>query len=176
MEMRNVTTLSSAIGTVIVSATDKGVNRVEILGPTKSKTQIESRVGEMSRETEAATAQSTQHLQAALVALSNYFDGGTHLESVPLDIAGTPFQMAVWNEIEKLGPGAVATYGEIAERIGNPKAMRAVGAAVGANPIPLFIGCHRVLGSQGRITGYSGGDGLPTKRLLLTHEAIGFKE
>jgi methylated-DNA-[protein]-cysteine S-methyltransferase len=68
------------------------------------------------------------------------------------------------------------TYGEIAHRIGRPKASRAVGAAVGANPIPLIVPCHRVMGTGGKITGYSGGDGIPTKRKLLKLEKIEFSE
>ena len=79
-------------------------------------------------------------------------------------------------EIAKLGFGQVATYADIANSIGNPKAVRAVGGAVGSNPVPLVVGCHRVLGSAKKITGYSGGDGIPTKKWLLAHEAIEYRD
>ena len=82
----------------------------------------------------------------------------------------------MWAEISKIEFGKTKTYGEIAEAIGRPKAVRAVGGAVGANPVPLVIGCHRVLGAAGKITGYSGGDGLPTKRWLLKLEGLSAKE
>jgi methylated-DNA-[protein]-cysteine S-methyltransferase len=111
-------------------------------------------------------------LERAKAQLAAYFAG----ESQTLDFAvnpdGTEFQRAVWAEIAKLGFGQTATYADIAKAIGRPKAVRAVGGAVGANPVPLVIGCHRVLGANGRITGYSGGEGLPTKRWLLAHEGI----
>lgn len=95
---------------------------------------------------------------------------------LPYELAGTPFQLAMWREIAKIPFGETRTYGELAAAAGNPKAVRAAGAAVGANPIPLLIGCHRVLGSTGKITGYSGGDGLPTKRKLLQIEKISYRE
>ncbi|WP_286329659.1 methylated-DNA--[protein]-cysteine S-methyltransferase [Agromyces marinus] len=66
------------------------------------------------------------------------------------------------------------TYGALASAVGRPGSARAIGGAVGANPLPLIIGCHRVLGSDGRVTGYSGGQGVPTKLWLLAHEEIGF--
>ncbi len=108
--------------------------------------------------------------------LERYFAGKSRALEVETALQGTEFQQRVWNEISKVGFGETISYQQIAEKIGNPKASRAVGAAVGANPVPLFIGCHRVLGSTGKITGYSGGDGLPTKRLLLKLEGIAVKE
>jgi methylated-DNA-[protein]-cysteine S-methyltransferase len=94
-----------------------------------------------------------------------------------MDIScGTEFQRTVWKEIQKIKFGQVKTYADIAKAIGKPLAARAVGGAVGSNPIPLAIGCHRVLGASGKITGYSGGKGLPTKRVLLDLEGIASKE
>ena len=104
--------------------------------------------------------------------LQAYFKGKTKDLDFPVELNGTEFQKSVWNEIAKVGFGEVTTYAEIAENIGNPKAVRAVGGAVGSNPVPLAVGCHRVLGASGRITGYSGGDGIPTKRWLLELEGI----
>jgi methylated-DNA-[protein]-cysteine S-methyltransferase len=104
--------------------------------------------------------------------LQAYFKGKSKDLNFPVTLGGTKFQQSVWREIEKIGFGKVTTYAEIAKSIGNPKAVRAVGGAVGSNPVPLVIGCHRVLGASGRITGYSGGDGIPTKRWLLALEGI----
>lgn len=108
--------------------------------------------------------------------LTSYFKGKSKDLNLATDLNGTDFQKAVWKEIEKIGFGEVTTYAEIAKNIGNPKAVRAVGGAVGSNPVPLIIGCHRVLGASGKITGYSGGDGLPTKRWLLALEGIETKD
>ena len=108
--------------------------------------------------------------------LTEYFTGKSHVLNFEVDVQGTEFQRAVWAEISKIDFGKTKTYGQIAEAIGRPKAVRAVGGAVGANPVPLVIGCHRVLGAAGRITGYSGGDGLPTKRWLLKLEGLSAKE
>jgi methylated-DNA-[protein]-cysteine S-methyltransferase len=115
-------------------------------------------------------------LDAAEKQLKNYFAGKGHDLDFDVELRGTEFQRAVWAEISKIGFGETKTYGEIAEAIGRPKAVRAVGGAVGANPVPLVVGCHRVLGSSGKITGYSGGDGLPTKRWLLALEGLKAKE
>jgi methylated-DNA-[protein]-cysteine S-methyltransferase len=108
--------------------------------------------------------------------LAKYLAGKSKVLNFAVEVHGTVFQRAVWAEISNIGFGETKTYGEIAEAIGRPKAVRAVGGAVGANPVPLVIGCHRVLGASGKITGYSGGDGLPTKRVLLALEGIKAKE
>ncbi|MFM5905323.1 MAG: methylated-DNA--[protein]-cysteine S-methyltransferase [Micrococcales bacterium] len=115
---------------------------------------------------------SSDVLEQAKAQLQQYFEGKIQDFNLPLDPHGTDFQKAVWNEISKVGFGEIITYQQIAAKIGKPLASRAVGGAVGSNPIALLIGCHRVLGASGRITGYSGGDGIPTKRWLLAHEQI----
>lgn len=105
--------------------------------------------------------------------LDGYFAGTLKKFNLPIDLSnGTAFQKDVWKQIAKIGFGKSMSYGEIAQAIGKPNASRAVGGAVGANPIPLIVGCHRVMGSTGKITGYSGGKGLPTKKWLLKHENI----
>jgi methylated-DNA-[protein]-cysteine S-methyltransferase len=108
--------------------------------------------------------------------LTSYFKGKSRELTFATELEGTEFQRSVWKEISKIGFGEVTTYAEIARNIGNPKAVRAVGGAVGSNPVPLIIGCHRVLGASGKITGYSGGDGIPTKRWLLALEGIETKD
>ena len=89
---------------------------------------------------------------------------------LPLKPEGTPFQMQVWRELQDIPYGVLISYGELARRIGKPKASRAVGAANGANPIPIIIPCHRVIGSNGKITGYAGG--VHIKEALLELERV----
>ncbi|WP_223695067.1 methylated-DNA--[protein]-cysteine S-methyltransferase [Leifsonia poae] len=104
--------------------------------------------------------------------LTEYFAGDRKQFDLPVNPAGTPFRRAVWEQLARLEFGHLATYGELGLEIGRPGSGRAIGGAVGANPIPIIIGCHRVLGSNGKITGYSGGEGIPTKLWLLSHEGI----
>ncbi|MBX5444189.1 MAG: methylated-DNA--[protein]-cysteine S-methyltransferase [Sphaerobacter sp.] len=101
--------------------------------------------------------------------LTAYFEGRLQRFTVPLDPVGTAFQRRVWAEVAAIPYGETATYRQIAERIGNPRAVRAVGAANGANPLAIIIPCHRVVGSDGSLTGYGGG--LAVKRALLDLEA-----
>jgi len=107
-------------------------------------------------------------LAEAIRQLKAYFAG--ELEDFDLSLApqGTPFQQKVWSELQKIPYGKTTSYGELARRIGNPNASRAVGLANGSNPIPIVIPCHRVIGSNGRLTGYGGG--LPIKEKLLALE------
>ena len=111
-------------------------------------------------------------LSRAANQLNAYFSGASKTLDFPVATSGTAFQEAVWAQIAKVPFGQTVSYADIAAAIGKPKASRAVGGAVGANPVPLVIGCHRVMGVSGRITGYSGGAGIPTKRWLLSHEGI----
>jgi methylated-DNA-[protein]-cysteine S-methyltransferase len=118
---------------------------------------------------------SSRVLDEADKQLALYLKGALTKFTLPLKVSGTPFQLAVWKAIYKVPFGKTVSYGEIAAGIGKPLASRAVGAAVGANPTPLLVGCHRVLGSSGSITGYSGGHGIKTKKLLLDHEGISYE-
>ncbi|WP_127793013.1 methylated-DNA--[protein]-cysteine S-methyltransferase [Agromyces sp. LHK192] len=113
-------------------------------------------------------------LDDAVAQLDEYFAGSRTTFDLPVRLTGTPFQQAVWAELGRLGWGEATSYGSLAAAVGRPGAARAIGGAVGANPVPIIIGCHRVLAGDGRITGYSGGEGIPTKQWLLGHEAIGF--
>jgi methylated-DNA-[protein]-cysteine S-methyltransferase len=118
---------------------------------------------------------SSKVLDDAGTQLALYLKGALPKFSLPLKVSGTPFQLAVWKSIAKVPFGKTISYGEIAKAIGKPQAARAVGAAVGANPTPLLVGCHRVLGSNGSLTGYSGGQGIKTKKLLLDHEGVDYE-
>ena len=103
-------------------------------------------------------------------ALERYFGGAiTALDTIPVAFTGTPFQKKVWNALRTITPGTTLSYGALARRIGEPTAVRAVGLANGSNPIGVVVPCHRVIGSNGSLTGYGGG--LPRKRWLLEHEA-----
>lgn len=113
-------------------------------------------------------------LESARSQLLEYFAGRRTDFDIPVRLVGTPFQAAVWAELERLGWGEAISYGALAAAVGKPGSARAIGGAVGANPVPIIVGCHRVLASDGRITGYSGGNGIPTKLWLLGHERIGF--
>jgi len=110
--------------------------------------------------------------QQAAAELGEYFAGTRVDFEVPVRATGTEFQRAIWEGISGLAFGETATYGDLGRATGRATAGRAVGGAVGANPVPLLIPCHRVLGSDGTITGYSGGEGIPTKAWLLAHEGI----
>ncbi|HEY2459984.1 MAG TPA: methylated-DNA--[protein]-cysteine S-methyltransferase [Candidatus Acidoferrum sp.] len=101
--------------------------------------------------------------------LRAYFGGELKEFAVPLALEGTEFQLSVWRGLQKIPYGETVSYGELAERIGKPQAVRAVGAANGANPIPIIIPCHRVIGRNGSLTGFGGG--LPTKAKLLEMES-----
>jgi methylated-DNA-[protein]-cysteine S-methyltransferase len=107
-------------------------------------------------------------LRCVIEQLNEYF-GGTRREfDLPLAPRGTEFQLACWNELQRIAYGSTISYSELARRIARPNAVRAVGAANGANPIPIIIPCHRVIGANGKLTGYGGG--LPIKEKLLALE------
>jgi methylated-DNA-[protein]-cysteine S-methyltransferase len=107
----------------------------------------------------------------AATALARYFDGDlSALEPIHVELNGTPFQLRVWGALRNIKPGTVCSYGDLARRIHAESAIRAVGAANGANPIALVVPCHRVIGSDGSLTGYGGG--LGRKRWLLRHEGV----
>jgi methylated-DNA-[protein]-cysteine S-methyltransferase len=108
-------------------------------------------------------------LEPARRQLAEYFAGERTEFDLPLRPSGARFQLAVWEALLKIPYGETASYGEIAREIGHPTAFRAVGAANGQNPIAIIVPCHRVIGSNGSLTGYGGG--LPTKRALLDLEA-----
>jgi len=103
--------------------------------------------------------------------LSRYFDGDlTAVDDLPVDPRGTPFQQMVWLCLRSIPAGQTLSYGALAERVGRPTASRAIGLANGANPIAIVLPCHRVIGSDGSLTGYGGG--LDRKRWLLQHERV----
>jgi methylated-DNA-[protein]-cysteine S-methyltransferase len=113
-------------------------------------------------------ARPTPLLAAAQTQLEAYFDGRLDRFHLPLALDGSPFQQRVWQAISEIPAGGTETYGALARRLGS--APRAIGGACGANPIPIIIPCHRVVGAGGRLSGYSGRGGLTTKKRLLDLE------
>jgi methylated-DNA-[protein]-cysteine S-methyltransferase len=108
-------------------------------------------------------------LQATAAQLQDYFAGRRTVFDLPLDLShGTTFQQAVWQALLDIEAGSYQSYGQLASHLNNPQAVRAVGAAVGRNPVSIIVPCHRVLGSTGQLTGYAGG--LERKRALLQLE------
>lgn len=106
-----------------------------------------------------------QQNELAVAEIHAYLRGDLREFTIPVDLRGTEFQCDVWNAIAKIPYGQTISYGELANSIGRPKATRAVGQATGANPVPIIIPCHRVIGSSGGLTGFGGG--LPLKERLL---------
>jgi methylated-DNA-[protein]-cysteine S-methyltransferase len=103
--------------------------------------------------------------------IGEYFRGQRTVFDLPLDFTGiSPFFALVLRYLSEVAHGATITYGELAERVGRPGAARAVGGAMAANPFPIVVPCHRVVGTKGRLTGYSGGEGIVTKKWLLSFE------
>jgi methylated-DNA-[protein]-cysteine S-methyltransferase len=108
-------------------------------------------------------------LSRAAGLLQCYFAGAPVVFDLPLDLHGTSFQQSVWRALLQIPAGATSSYGAIARALGAPQAVRAVGAAVGRNPLSVIVPCHRVLGQDGSLTGYAGG--LPRKQALLALES-----
>lgn len=120
-----------------------------------------------------ALFQTTELLSMVKAQLNEYFSGTRQSFNLPYKLEGTPFQLSVWQELAKIPYGATTTYKEIAQRINHPKAYRAVGMANNKNPLCLIIPCHRIIGSDGSLTGYAGG--LELKKFLLSLENQNFK-
>ena len=124
--------------------------------------------GRHSAKPDSTWIESSGQLWEPVRQLRSYFAGELEQFDLPLAPDGTSFQQKVWSELCEIPYGETISYGELARRIGNPNASRAVGLANGSNPIPIIIPCHRVIGSNGKLTGYGGG--LPIKEKLLALE------
>jgi methylated-DNA-[protein]-cysteine S-methyltransferase len=150
---------------------DSPIGRIEIVGDGRAVVALAiERDGTLPHDDQPETADAI--LDLAVAQLREYFAGQRHDFDIPVALAGTAFQLAVWEQLVDLEWGEVISYGDLGRGTGRATAGRAVGGAVGANPVPIIVPCHRVLGSDGTITGYSGGDGIPTKSWLLSHEGI----
>jgi methylated-DNA-[protein]-cysteine S-methyltransferase len=148
----------SPLGTMLLAATDRGLAGLWF-------------VGQRHGPDSSGWREDPRHpllLQAA-AQLAEYFAGRRTAFGLPLDLqAGTPFQQSVWQALQAIPPGGTTSYAELGRRVGKPLAARAVGAAVGRNPVSIVVPCHRVLGTGGALTGYAGG--LERKTALLRLE------
>jgi len=142
--------------TLTIFSTGKGICRIDLNAKTGSK--LFSKKSKL-----ASTDKSFFNLPEQL---KKYFDGELKAFKVPLDIQGTTFQLQVWNELLKIPYGEVVAYKTIAKKIKNEKSFRAVGNAVGANPVPIVIPCHRVIKMSGELGGFSGGGPKVKEKLL----------
>jgi methylated-DNA-[protein]-cysteine S-methyltransferase len=163
MELGSVVVIDSPIGQIAIGATDHGVAEVAILEPGERRAEFQN------------SSKSNAHAKTGAKQMTEFFSCQRKTFDLELDLVGTEFQQSVWKAIAGLDKGKVLTYAGLAQQIHKPLAARAVGGAVGSNPVPLIIGCHRILGSSGTLTGYSGGGGLRTKRWLLDFEGISYK-
>ena len=145
------TTMESPVGRLLLAGDEERLHKLLFGGTPKPDW----------REDPAALAEPVRQLRA-------YFAGELREFNLPLSPEGTPFQLGVWRELRRIPYGQTISYGELARRVGSPKGSRAVGLANGANPIAIIVPCHRVIGSNGKLTGYGGG--LKNKEWLLALE------
>jgi methylated-DNA-[protein]-cysteine S-methyltransferase len=157
--------LPSRIGVLRVAATEKGVCKIALGAETTES--LMAWLGRTIRP-EALVEQESAAVAQAIRQIAEYLDGRRRVFELPLDVRGTDFQRAVWAAVADVPYGQTRCYAQIAAAIGKPSATRAVGAANGANPLPLVIPCHRLVGKDGSLTGYGGGLGV--KRFLLDME------
>lgn len=145
--------VATAIGALLVAETDEHITHVTWIGETGHELPTEPQT--------ALLAEAARQLRA-------YGDGGLRAFNLPVRPEGSPFQQSVWQQMQMIPYGETRTYGELAKSLDS--AARAVGRACGANPIPVIIPCHRVMGQNGKLTGFSGGEGVATKAELLALE------
>lgn len=159
MTTKRVCRASTPIGTLTLVADDAGLREIWFAGRSPETIGASGRSGSPGDDPFRDTIRQ----------LAAYFGGELARFDLPLAPAGTPFQQDVWSLLTTIPYGQTTSYGELARRLGRPAASRAVGAANGRNPIPIVIPCHRVVGSNGSLTGFGGG--LDVKRRLLELEA-----
>ncbi|MEX0602459.1 MAG: methylated-DNA--[protein]-cysteine S-methyltransferase [Bacteroidota bacterium] len=155
------TSFSSIIGPIHVASTDRGVCKISIPGTTKK----EFLVWLQKRFLPGDIVESPARNREVIAELNRYFDRKLVKFHTHLHPMGTAFQRTVWNELRKVRYGTTISYKDLARRIGHPLAFQAVGRANGANPLPILIPCHRVIGSNDSLCGY--GAGVKTKEFLL---------
>ena len=154
---------------LFIASTDKGLCQLRFLLHENEQQIITS----LENNFKAQLIKNKKHFKKIFSDLDRYFQGERIHFDLPIDyIQGTPFQQRVWNQLRLIPWGETSTYGQLATRLENPRAVRAVGSANGANPIPVIIPCHRVVQSNGRLGGYSGG--LHIKDILLRLEGAIF--
>jgi methylated-DNA-[protein]-cysteine S-methyltransferase len=171
-------TIASPVGDLVLTATETGLTGVyfptsryhpAVRAPSPEEPALSVAKGRGGQGVREKSAEGVQSLLDRVEAqLNEYFAGKRTTFDLPLEPSGTDFQLSVWELLRKIPYGVTTSYGELARRLGEPMASRAVGAANGANPIPIIVPCHRVVGSKGELTGFGGG--IERKRWLLEHE------
>lgn len=149
-------TLQTPIGRLLLVADEEGLRHIDFPN------------ADQDARIQAGWSRSRRFLGPAIEQLEAYFAGDLQAFDLALAARGTAFRKTVWDELVRIPYGQTISYGELARRIRQPQASRAVGAANGANPLPIVVPCHRVIGTSGKLTGFGGG--LPTKQWLLEHE------
>lgn len=144
------------------------IGRLLLAGDGAALLQVHFQAGPHPLQPAASWRRDAAPLAQATRQLAEYFAGSRRNFELPLAPRGTAFQLAVWRALQSIPYGETVSYGELAQRLGAPSAARAVGLANGANPLPIIIPCHRVIGADGSLTGFGGG--LPIKRALLALE------
>lgn len=153
--MPSIVTVASPVGPLSITVSEGALRSLHLDGTSPD---------------ERGAAADAAMLSSVVAQLDAYFEGSLQSFDVPLAPTGTPFQRAVWEQLTRIPYGSVASYGEVARRVGNPSAARAVGAANHNNPIAIIVPCHRVVGASGALTGYAGG--VWRKEWLLKHEGF----
>jgi methylated-DNA-[protein]-cysteine S-methyltransferase len=151
------TTMKSPIGPLLLAGDERGLRLVHFVTGRRPKSPDRDWIEDKSP------------FKEVIRQMQSYFEAKLTDFDVPLVLEGTEFQLQVWRNLRKIPYGETISYGQLAKRIGNPDAARAVGLANGSNPIPIIIPCHRVIGSNGSLTGFGGG--LPVKKKLLALES-----
>ena len=165
METVHIARVETPIGAIRLASTEKGLAYVEL--PKAAGCGLR---GWLHRcVPDARCVESRENNRKAIAQILEYLDGERTEFDLPLDLRGTEFQRAVWRELRAIPFGERRSYREVAEAVGRPKAVRAVGAANGSNPVSLIVPCHRVVNSDGKLGGYGGG--LALKARLLEMEA-----
>ena len=148
--------IDSPVGPLMLAADETGLRHIEFRDNRHPANRADWHGGD------------SEILQASEAQLAEYFAGTRTSFDLPLAPQGTAFQLQVWHELARIPFGATISYAQLAQRIGKPEAVRAVGAANGRNPLPIVLPCHRVIGADGALVGFGGG--LPTKQFLLRLE------
>jgi methylated-DNA-[protein]-cysteine S-methyltransferase len=151
------TSMESPIGPLLLAGNERGLSVVHFVNGRRPKSPPRTWV------------EDKKPFKEVVRQLLAYFEGKLKEFELPLVLEGTEFQLRVWRNLQKIPYGETVSYGQLAKRIGSPDAARAVGLANGSNPIPIIIPCHRVIGSNGDLTGFGGG--LPIKKKLLALES-----
>jgi methylated-DNA-[protein]-cysteine S-methyltransferase len=158
MAMNFFKTMNSPVGVLTLIASNNGLSAVLWEEDCMDRVGVKAEVNDLNN----------QILIQTEIEILEYFEGKRRIFSIPLDLRGTDFQLKVWSELKKIPYGKTISYLELAKRIGNDKASRAVGGANGKNPVSIIVPCHRVIGSNGKLTGFAGG--VDIKEKLLNFE------